>query len=334
MPPTRDHDTPDDQPQQHDPIDPPTVPIRLPHLPHGARLRDLRLVLRHPRPTRPASVWPCAEDELREGTGLIAQWLLTAIIKLVTGYTAPGQRVLLLDPAPHITPPAGWPSTVAGHRPGHGPYAGLLEAGWTVVRLGRGVDTQTAAAHPDRFDDSPTNPPTESESGPGPHAASPASDHLDAGGTDDQSGPNSTTTAHGPDRFELIITAAEPHTLDALQPTDWAGLLTPTGTLAVITHSDNSGAWFTDPAGPLVRAAHHAGLHFTDRIALLRVPIRDTVHAVAGTAPHDHAASPPGPPTTSIRHTRAHDDLFVFTRHPDANGDANAAENREDTSHD
>ena len=334
MPPTRDHDTPDDQPQQHDPIDPPTVPIRLPHLPRGARLRDLRLVLRHPRPTRPASVWPCAEDELREGTGLIAQWLLTAIIKLVTGYTAPGQRVLLLDPAPHITPPAGWPSTVAGHRPGHGPYAGLLEAGWTVVRLGRGVDTQTAAAHPDRIGDTAVDASGESESGPGPHAPNPASDPHNAGGTDRQSGPDSAATAHSPDRFELIITAAEPHMLDALQPTDWAGLLTPTGTLAVITHSDNSGSWFTDPAGPLVRAAHHAGLRFTDRIALLRVPIRDTVRAVAGTAAHDHPADPPGPPTTSVRHAQVHEDLFVFTRRPAANGDANAAANGEDTSHD
>jgi hypothetical protein len=265
---------------------------------------------------------------------LIAQWLLTAIIKIVTGYTAPGQRVLLLDPAPHIDPPAGWPSTVAGQRPGHGPYAGLLEAGWTVVRLGRGVHTQTAAARPDRFGDSAANASTESESGPGPHAPNPASDHRDADGTDRQSGPDTAATATGPDRFELIITAAEPHTLDALQPTDWIGLLTPTGTLAVVTHSDNSGSWFTDPAGPLVRAAHHVGLHFTDRIALLRVPIRDTVHAVAGTATHGRPASPPGPPTTSVRHAQAHDDLFVFTRRPAANGDANAAENGEDTSHD
>lgn len=334
MPPTRDHDTPDDQPPQHDPTDPPTVPIRLPHRPRNARLRDLRLVLRHPRPHRPTSVWPCAEDELREGTGLIAQWLLTAIIKIVTGYTAPGQRVLLLDPAPHITPPAGWPSAAAGHRPGRGPYAGLLEAGWTVVRLGRGVHTQTAAARPDRFGDSAVDASSESESGRGLHTPSPASDHLGDGGTDRQSGPDTAATAHGPDRFELILTAAEPNTLDALQPTDWAGLLTPTGTLAVITHSDNSGSWFTDPAGPLVRAAHHAGLHFTDRITLLRVPIRDTVPAVAGTATHSRPASPPGPPTTWVRHTQAHDDLFVFTRRAAANSDATSAVTGEETSHD
>jgi hypothetical protein len=297
-------------------------------------LRDLRLALRHSRPNRPASVWLCAEDELREGTALIAQWLLTAIIKIVTAYTAPGQRVLLFDPAPHITPPAGWPSTVAGHRPGHGPYAGLLEAGWTVVRLGRGVHTETAAALPDRFGDSVAGASPGSESGPGPHAPSPASDRLDGGGADRQSGPDIAGTAYGPDRFELIITAAEPHTLVALQPTDWAGLLTPTGTLAVVTHGDNSGGWFVDPAGPLVRAAHHAGLHFADRIALLRVPIRDTALAVTGSSMHDRPASPPGPPTTSVRHARAHDDLFLFTRRPAANGNANAAVNREETSHD
>jgi hypothetical protein len=79
-----------------------------------------------------------------------------------------------------------------------------------------------------------------------------------------------------------------------------------------------------------VRAARHSGLHFTDRIALLRVPIRDTALAVVGTAAHDRPARQPGPPTTSVRHAQAHDDLFVFTRRPAAHGHATG----EETSHD
>jgi hypothetical protein len=119
-----------------------------------ARLRALR----RPRPARPSTVWPCAQDDLHEGTGVLANWLLTAVSKIVTTYTQPGQRVLLIAPSPFIAPPASWPSTAIRTRPRRGPYDGLLEAGWTVVRLGRGIQTQTAGARPDPLD-SPTRRP-------------------------------------------------------------------------------------------------------------------------------------------------------------------------------
>jgi len=75
------------------------------------------------------SVWACADDEPAAGTGSLAGWLLNAVVKVVTNYSTPGDRVLLLSPSPLVT----------GRRGGQ--YCGLSEAVWPVVRLGRGVRT-------------------------------------------------------------------------------------------------------------------------------------------------------------------------------------------------
>ncbi|GGU81019.1 hypothetical protein [Lentzea flava] len=251
---------------------------------------------------------------MREGTGLIAHWLLTAVIKIVTTYTQPGQRVLLLDPAPFS---AAAPASVTGvpGRSHRSHYVGLLEAGWTVVRLGRSVQTQAAVAHPDRIDDTAADTPSKSESASGLPAIGPSTDHSVEPSSDHRHGPDPEATERQPDRFDLIITAAEPHTLDSLRPTDWAGLLTPTGTLAVITHGDRSTGLLNDPAGPLVRSARHAGLRYTDRIALLRVPVRHSALIVASLAVRAHSQSSAGLATAAVRHSQVHGDLIVLTRH-------------------
>ena len=316
MTPTHGNGSPGDGSQEHGPTDPPTVPIPLPQRRRTPRLRALRLTLRHPRPVRPSTVWPCAQDDLREGTGLLANWLLTAVIKIVTTYTQPGQRVLLLDPAPYLAPPASWSPTGSRSQSQPGPYAGLHEAGWTVVRLGRGVQTQTAVAHPDPVDEPADAAAAESESGPRPNPDSPTIDQPAGPSTGRRTGSDPTATGVGPDRYDLVITAADPRTLDWFRPADWAGLLTPTGTLAVITHGDRSRDRLTDPAGSLVRAAHRTGLRYLDRIALLRVPVRDGALAVAIPAPHPRPQGPTPPLATPARHTQVHDDLLVFTRQP------------------
>jgi hypothetical protein len=247
---------------------------------------------------------------------LLASWLLTAVIKLVTTYTQPGQRVLLLDPVPYLAPRRQWPQTGGDNQPRFSPYAGLHEAGWTVVRLGRGVQTQTAVAHSDPVEEHSGDASAESESGPRPHTASPTTDQPAEPSTHRRPGPDSTATGVDPDRYDLVITAAEPRTLDWFRPSDWAGLLTPTGTLAVITHGDRSRDRLADPAGSLVRAAHRTGLRYLDRIALLRVSVRDGAFAVTTPAPYGRPQAPARPPATPVRHTQVHEDLFVFTRQP------------------
>jgi hypothetical protein len=81
------------------------------------------------------SVWPCGQDKNQADAGLISGWLLTAVIRVVTTYSTPGDRILLLAP----------PRTV--RRPGS--YSALPEASWPVIRLGRGVQTALAGSPSD-----------------------------------------------------------------------------------------------------------------------------------------------------------------------------------------
>lgn len=198
--------------------------------PRNRRRRYLRL-------GQPDTVWPCAQDDPREGTGVLAGWLLTAVVKTVTTYTKPGQRVLLLQPASHLT------SSGRG-RTQQSPYDGLHEAGWTVVRLGRGVQTRTVVTSEA---DQRAGGPDESES--------------------------------GPDRYELVLAAVDPDAFYRFRPSGWADLLTPTGALAVITRGARSRGLFVDSAAQVVRTvAHDGGLRYLDRIALLREPLGDVLH--------------------------------------------------------
>jgi hypothetical protein len=223
------------------------------------RRPTLRRGGRPARPAQPNTIWPCGQDDLCEGTGLLANWLLTAVAKTVTTYTQPGQRVLLLHPAPYLTSSV----TSVRNQPQLSPYAGLHEAGWTVVRLGRGVQTHMPIA--------------------------PSAEQRDVGLVESES---------GPDRYDLVLAAADPTTLDWFRPSGWADLLTPVGTLAVITCGARSSGRFIDPTERLVRAAHDAGLRYLDRIALLRVPLREVLR---------------GRPASTL-HRQVHDDLLVFGR--------------------
>jgi len=304
MTPTHDHDTPANGSPEPCPAHAANVPSQIARLRHTPRPHPLRRTLRRRRPVQPSTVWPCAQDDLHAGTGLLADWLLTAVIKIVTHYTQPGHRVLLLDPAVHLTPRASQPTCGGRSRSRPGPYAGLHEASWTVVRLGRGVHTRTAVARPERVGDGPGDESAESESGFRPNFSSPITVSVGTQPARPQPGPDSTLAAGSPDRYDLIITAAEPHTLDWFHPADWADLLTPTGTLAAITHGDRFQGRFVDPIGALVRAAKRAGLRYLDHIALLRAPIRDD--KLDGASPVTHSL-----PQT---HIKVHDDLLVFAR--------------------
>ncbi|HVV12136.1 hypothetical protein [Amycolatopsis sp.] len=282
------------------------------------RPRTPRLTLRH----RPLStVWPCGQGEHRDGTGLLADWLLTAVVKIVTTYTEPGQRVLLLASPGGSLRTASAPAEVGSGR-GHGPYAGLQEAAWTVVRLGRGIQTYTAGPI-----ESPTADGIAERSMPPVHA--PESDG-DLGRTDQdpvrggRSGPRAAiASASGPaadpsERFDLIITAVDPHAPGWVHAWDWDRLLAFHGTLAVVTHGDHRAGRLTDPTGALVRLIQQTGLTYRDHAALLWVPVRqDALDIGAGSATGCLAAPgrAAGAPSTPAR---VHSDLLVFTRFPAA----------------
>lgn len=313
MTPAHSNDSVEGDSENLDALHPSPVPIPLRRTRRTRRRRGSLFALRHPAAGRPSTVWPCAQHDLCEGTGLLAGWLLTAVVKIVTTYSQPGQRVLLIEPATCVSPAGLHPVNDGGGQSWPGPYAGLHEAGWTVVRLGRGIQTQTAAAHPEQEGEHLC---AESGTGLAESVSSPTNDRLVTTSTYTNSEPDPAPSRPCPDRYDLVITAAEPRALDWLRPVDWSRVLTPTGSLAVITHSDRSGGRLIDPAASLVRTADRAALRYLDRIALLRAPVRDGALAVAAPTKRPRSHTSTRAVATSVRHEQVHDDLLVFTRKP------------------
>lgn len=280
------------------------------------RRRTPRLPLSH---RLPSTVWPCAQGEQREDTGLLADWLLTAVVRIVTTYTEPGHRVLLLAPPSGSRRTASGSSAVGGGR-GHGPYAGLHEAAWTVVRLGRGIQTYTAGPT-----DSPTDAGIAERSEP-PVRASDSDRHLgdtspdpgDTGRSDSRTPvePTGRRAANPPDRFDLIITTVNPQAPRWVRTRDWDRLLTVHGTLAVITHSDRHAGRLTDPTGMLVRIVRAAGLTFRDHAALLWVPVRRGALDTGADSATDHHLVPASVVGAPQAPAQVHSDLLIFTRLP------------------
>ncbi|MEC3974351.1 hypothetical protein [Amycolatopsis sp. H20-H5] len=219
--------------------------------------------------TRLATLWPFADAEPLPGTALLAGWLGRMIVTLVTTYTGPGDRVLLLTP-PALSPmPARW----SGRAPGGDSYAGLAEAVWTVARLGRSSDAATAAPPPGDLHDR-TDPTryAEAESGSRPR--------LSRLGLHPVTDVNADC-AHRPvcsgrrprGGFDLIITAVDPHAVDWFGHTDWDALLTPRGLAAVVTHSDSRGGRLLDPHPVIADTLSSRGLRRLDTIAVLAAPM-------------------------------------------------------------
>ncbi|OLZ45938.1 hypothetical protein BS330_38590 [Amycolatopsis keratiniphila subsp. nogabecina] len=273
---------------------------------HGSNHRR-RVRLRPPAPgraraTRLTTLWPFAGAEQLPGTALLAGWLGRTILTLVTTYTRPGDRVLLL------TPPTAMRASrfVAGRTRGTTIYAGLDEAVWTVTRLGRGVDTATAAPEHGHLGDDNRPAPfdrTESESRPG--LRRPEFGPVTEQDTD--SPRRCRRTVHRPrGRFDLIITAVDPLSTDWLGHTDLGVLLAPRGLAAVITHSETRGGRLLDPQSQIVDTLGKRGLRCLDAIAVLTAPVTPEAATVAE------------PVRGALPSHRAHHDLVLFGRLADA----------------
>lgn len=267
--------------------------------------------------SRPTTLWPFAEADPLPGTAQLAGWLGRVIVTLVTGYTRPGDRVLLLTPPA----PARRPSTCRGTRQPD-PYAGLTEALWTVIRLGRGADTVTASPGPECPETSAgasRRLAVESASGlrlQHPDRRTPAEDSAD---DDHESGSSSMRAEYrAGDRFGLIITAVHPHDTDWLAHTDWTTILTPTGTIAAITHSDTSGSRLVDPMATIVGTFRSRGWRWLDHIAVLtehlHAPTNTTTATTPVAVPTAVQAAEPSAEYLPIR--SAHHDLLLFVPAP------------------
>ncbi|MET9259628.1 hypothetical protein [Amycolatopsis sp. NPDC004079] len=272
---------------------------------------------------RPATFWSFADAEMLPGTALLPGWLGRTIVTLVTTYTCPGDRVLLVAPPPS---PCALRHAVGGTC-GAEAYAGLAEAVWTVARLGRGADTATAAPVPDdpaEHTGSSRRAGVGSGSRPrlgrlglrpalGLHPGSARPRHRDGDGP------------HG--GFDLIVTALDPHATDWLARTDWAALLTPRGLLATVTHCDGRDGWLRDPHATLLNTLGSQGLRCLDHIAVLAAPMPDTPDCLAAADRTGTAVPAPGfspravdaaaPPLRTVHH----DVVLLGRLSPDAADD-------------
>ncbi|TWE27580.1 hypothetical protein FHX69_0216 [Prauserella muralis] len=276
-----------------------------------------------PRPTRRTTVWPCADGEQLAGTARLAGWLARTIITTVTAYTVPGQRVLLLAPPPSATRPRT-DSSVGGWRT-HNPYTGLHEAAWTVVRLGRSVDTATASPPAATAVTSRQAP----ESGSGRRPAQ-LGLHTPISPDPHRRAERTEPTGRGEDRFHLVITAVPPRPLDWVRTTDWSRLLTPSGTLAIVTHSNREGSRFIGPVSALVTTFRHCGLGWLDHVIVLTAPPQPAAQTGAvGRASGNHAnADAVGGDALLGGHRGAHHDLLLLVADPAVEDDGRGEASR------
>ncbi len=220
-------------------------------------------------PRRHETVWLYPRLDPALDNGPAASWLLAAVERLLTRTTLPGESVLLLsDPA---TPGA------------FGDREELAAVTRVVRRLARAVHIRTAIPfHPDAAG---------SETGPrrGPDA--------DRAGGGPEPAPTSTSD---PDESSLILVAIPPAATADVDLAALAGLLAPTGILAILTHQDHRGGVLLDPTGALTLAAGAAGLAPVDRIVVVQIPLEETVR-------------PASPLPASAVGARVHCDLLLFT---------------------
>ena len=119
---------------------------------------------------------------------MIAHWLLAALVKIVTTYTQPGGRVLLLAPPRSTGRPRWWSLTPVRTTSPDEPYTGLFEAVWTLTRLGRTVRTYTASPPLDQHGYTHLAASEQSESGRRPATRPAGTDASGLGPTRSQIG--------------------------------------------------------------------------------------------------------------------------------------------------
>ncbi|MGC7097668.1 hypothetical protein ACPZ19_23600 [Amycolatopsis lurida] len=229
-------------------------------------------------------MWPFAAAEPLPGTARLAGWFGRTILTLVTTYTRPGDRVLLLAPLGPVQATLGEPRTREAR-----PYAGLFEAVWTITRLGRSVDTSTAS----EATDSPRQVGDESESR---HRLDRISQPPACG--------SRTESGHRPQgRFDLVITAVEPRAADWLDHTDWDALVAQHGLVAVVTHGDfHRGRHIVPDTRIAITMSDHT-FRCLEHIAVLSAPLPTPI------ASQQRQLAGDLPPVRRVHH-----DLLLFAR--------------------
>ncbi|WP_229874157.1 hypothetical protein [Amycolatopsis deserti] len=259
-------------------------------------------------------MWPAGASPI----DLHAAWPAALIDRVVTAFSAPGARVVLLPwpspPGPRRTLTPIGPDGVVDRAPDTDPDPELTNALHAVERLGR---TVRIARVPHRTaSDTPASAPFWADliegTGPAPTTSVVAVNDAVTGEETKRSGGE-----------DLIISSLRPE-LSGDHSADLVALfaarrLRVGGVLVVLTHCDWTSGQLTDPTGVVVAAGQNADLLYLQHIVAVHTPIRDgrfhlpDEHSdTAGdSARGRHRARVRGLP---LPHRRIHSDVLVFTQ--------------------
>jgi hypothetical protein len=254
----------------------------------------------------PATVWACGPIPLDPN----ARWPTGILTKIVTSFSAPGDRIILL----HCPAPTGGLTDHGAAVQSDAEDAELAAALAAINDLHRTprvihfqpTATASGSTSPplcaDLLSSSPDSPhPPRTDPLPG-STADAAAIHLDTANADADLVITSLDSQHsGPcvsDHMTLLA----------------ARLLRAGGVLAVLTHSDWSKGELFDPTGPLVACAQNAGLLYLQHIIALHAPLRHRQPPSATTVTTTPAAHERG---CAASHRRISSDVLVFAQHRD-----------------
>jgi hypothetical protein len=255
---------------------------------------------RAPTPT-PATVWTVDPTP----GGASGAWPLTVVQRVVSAFSEPGDRVLLLTPAP--------PDPAA-------PDAELTAALEAVCRADRlGATAEQPAMHPTGPTSAPRPPlPYWADVFHTEHPATLTAEADPADPTADDRGDHLRLGTE-PAVADLVIASVGPDSpLDAHFGLVCAARLRTGGILAVLTHSDWTRGRLVGPTGPIVAAAQNADLLYLQHIVVVHAAVRDGAFVLDSDSPlaedeqrGRHRAAARGLPAP---HRRIHTDLLVFAK--------------------
>ena len=277
----------------------------------------------------PATVWTAGVTPI----DLAVTWPAALVERIVTSFSKPAERVVLLDwPTPERARPALGVVGADGlidHAPGTEPDPELADTIAVVERLDRAARVERVPVDPTST--GPASRPFWADLVGG----------VDLAPTTIHTAPEATVAVPVPDEVtnpgdaaDLIVASLPPH-LSGNQSADLVALyaarrLRVGGTLVVLTHCDWTSGELTDPTGAVVTAGQNADLLYLQHIVALHAPVRDGRFHVVDTQSDDHLDANVGDCDTGdadararhravvrglpVPHRRIHSDVLVFAQ--------------------
>ncbi|MEV8441913.1 hypothetical protein AB0425_31425 [Actinosynnema sp. NPDC051121] len=281
----------------------------------------------------PATVWTAGSAPI----DLDATWPAALVERIVTSFSKPAERVVLLDwPTPdHGRPTLGafGADGVIDHVPGTAPDPELADTIAAVERLDRAARVERVPVDPTST--APASRPFWADlvGGVGPAPATiPTAPAITV------EVPSLDALTEPVDSADLIVTSLPPHRSGDHGHGNTADLialyaarrLRVGGILVALTHCDWTSGELSDPTGAVVTAAQNADLLYLQHIVALHTPVRDGHFHLADTHPDAHSDGVHGDRDTDdgdararhralVRglpapHRRIHSDVLVFAQ--------------------